>query len=136
MRCFNKVNQYDCACVTAARLEQELRDELSQTEAFYSGQDKANETNDEEMLENESNEVQQQQQQQQPESETNKVNQEDGVMYEAPVDPLDVSINLDSPPPLIPFATDKEPQEEANDETIELSDDEDVQQTIELSDDE
>ena len=64
------------------------------------------------------------------------MNQEDGVMYETPVDPLDVPINLDSPPPLIPFDTNKEQQEEANDELIELSDDEDVQQTIELSDDE
>lgn len=33
--CFTKINEYDLACETAARLEEELRWELSQTEATY-----------------------------------------------------------------------------------------------------
>lgn len=38
MECYNKINQYDFACVTATRLEKELRDELTLTEALYAPQ--------------------------------------------------------------------------------------------------
>lgn len=38
MECYNKINQYDFACVTATRLEKELRDELALTEALYAPQ--------------------------------------------------------------------------------------------------
>lgn len=36
--CFNKINDYDLARVTAARLHQELKWELSRTEAIYASQ--------------------------------------------------------------------------------------------------
>lgn len=36
--CFQKINEYDLACETATRLEEELRWELSQTEATYAAQ--------------------------------------------------------------------------------------------------
>lgn len=38
MGCFQKINDYDLACETASRLEEELRWELSQTEATYAAQ--------------------------------------------------------------------------------------------------
>lgn len=37
-RCLDKINEYDLACVTASQLEEEIRYELSSTEAIYAGQ--------------------------------------------------------------------------------------------------
>lgn len=34
-KCFDKINDYDLACMTAARLHHELKLELSKTEAIY-----------------------------------------------------------------------------------------------------
>lgn len=135
-RCRNKINQYDYACITAARLEQELRDELAQTEAFYSGKERIDEQNE---YINESNDQQpqpqqQEQQQQQRFDEPNQSNPSEVVVYEE--DPLDVAINLDSPPPV---QIEQQQSAEANDGTrciIELSDEEEEVQAIELSDDE
>lgn len=48
-QCFNKINQYDLACSTVAKLEKELRDDLALTEALYAPQqqiDEANSTED------------------------------------------------------------------------------------------
>lgn len=141
-RCLNKINQYDFACVTATRLEQELRDELSQTEAFYSGQETVDDMNEEQETIDESNEVQQQQQQEQEEQQSNEPSgniQTERPVSEMLVDPLDVPINLDSPPPIQIDTNEQQQNEEASAEgtrcIIELSDDEDAQ-AIELSDDE
>lgn len=126
-RCLNKINQYDLACMTATRLEQELRDELAQTEAFYSGRERIDEPNEEyERIDETSEEPQQI-------IEPNQINQTEMLD-----DPLDVTINLDSPPS-IQIDTNEE-NKEANDQTdciIELSDEEGRgDQAIELSDDE
>lgn len=40
-RCFNKINDFDLACVTATRLHQELKRELSKTETIYASQKNA-----------------------------------------------------------------------------------------------
>lgn len=133
-RCLNKINQYDFACVTATRLEQELRDELSQTEAFYSGQERADEMNGEQETIGEPNGEQQQEEEDQRINEPNENIQTEGPVCEMLVDPLDVPINLDSPPP-IQIDTNEEASAEETRCIIELSDDEDTQ-AIELSDDE
>lgn len=40
-KCFNKINDYDLACVTATRLHHDLKWQLSKTEAIYASQKNA-----------------------------------------------------------------------------------------------
>lgn len=110
--CFQKINEYDLACETATRLEEELRWELSQTEATYAAQQNTAHSSN-------------------PAAPTHiEVIEEIHIVNEP--------INLDSPPPADELAND----DPIDDTTIELSDDDDgatqaadENQTIELSDD-
>lgn len=50
LKCCNKIDEYDSARVTAAKLGQELKWKLSQTEAFYIGQQNAQKSNEPELI--------------------------------------------------------------------------------------
>lgn len=125
--CFSKINEYDLACETAARLEEELRWELSQTEATYAAQQNVAHC---------SNQVQ-------------PAHVE--VVEEIQIVNIDYeTVNLYSPRPADQAAEEQENGDPIDDSTIELSDDDDEgdgtatvtvvnddvgNQTIELSDD-
>lgn len=49
-KCFNKINEYDLACVTAMRLGQDLKRKLSQTETFYMDQQNVQTSNESELI--------------------------------------------------------------------------------------
>lgn len=112
-RCLIRINEYDLACVTSTNLEEELRYELSQTEAIYTEQE-----NREEPCES------------------------DERMPFEPIVSVDETVNWDSSPPVVVSTTDQKDDDEATEREqciIELSDDEqndEEAETIELSDDE
>lgn len=120
--CFQKIDEYDLACETASRLEEELRWELSQTEATYAAQQNTAHSS----------------YQIPPPAHIE-------VVEEVHVPNENETINLDefplSPPPP-PSAEEQTNGDPIDDSTIELSDDDDddgnaidKSTTIELSDD-
>lgn len=130
-KCLNKINEYDLALMAAAKIEEELRWELSQTEQLFAGQD----GNDITIEDDEQPNVGQDDQHQTVEDEMLPV-----LIFNRIAE--DETINLDSPPPSEDNEVDTISDNAQNDETqytIELSDDEDEAETqaIELlSDDE
>lgn len=107
--CLNKIDQYDLACVTAEKLEKELRHELSQTETLYALQQNVlgpYETNPNETTTNESQA---------------ELNHTDTIQM----------VNLDSPSPTEINVTEQQVIiDDENDENVE------ARCIIELSDDE
>lgn len=114
-KCLNKINEYDSACVAAAKIEEELRWELSQTEQLFAGQEN-NMTIDENEQENEHQAV--------------EVEMLPALSLVRVAD--DETINLDSPTPSEVNEADTltdDAQRDVTQYTIELSDDEDEDQT-------
>lgn len=122
-RCLDRINEYDLACVTANKFEQELRADLFQTETFYARrQQYALRPSQIDTIDDPIDQV------------------DDVVDPSESEDHESIVVSVDCPEGL--FETDNIEEEEQNDQAIdeeehhviELSDNEDVQ-TIELSDD-
>lgn len=115
LQCFNKINEYDLACETAGRLEEELRWELSQTEARYGQQYVGYEVED---LTESSTMAE-------VETETNTNEQDYTLNHDGPL-PVESVIIED--PNAVPIDTTQctiELSDSENEQTIELSDDDD-----------
>lgn len=118
MQCLDKINNYDLACVTAAKLEQELRDDLALTEALYAPQQDIQESyQTEEMAEC---------------ALTSDANADQNDATSAdPINPLQIleeDNSVDASAHYVIELSDEEndqPQSSQNDDTIELSDDDD-----------